>query len=103
MRTQNASLWRYPLKPEFTILSGEDNLIKYQFNKRFAGHMFCKTCGVNLFNFLSDPDAPMAPVNVRTIEDLGLEAPIERKPQEVEIRLPDGNVVRKTLGDGAKN
>lgn len=74
--------------------------MKYQFGKFFAGHMFCKTCGSNVCNFLTDPNAPTAPVNARAIACLDLDL-IKREPQTVEVKLPDGNVLRRTLGDAA--
>lgn len=90
-------MWRYPLKGERTVLTGKDKLRKYQFGKFFAGHMFCTVCGVNLFNFLSDENAPLEPVNVRTLETG--EVRVKKETQVVEIPIGDGKTMRKEFPD----
>src|SRR3989344_1282910 len=56
---------------DFTLLSGEDNLNEYRFNKKRIAHLFCKTCGVQSFGRgLDKQDNPRIAVNLRCIDDL---------------------------------
>ena len=58
-------------KSSFTLLTGEDNLTTYQFNKRVIDHTFCKDCGVQAFSFANSPDGtPTAAINLRTLNGL---------------------------------
>lgn len=65
-------------RDKFTLLSGEDNLSEYLFNKRVIRHLFCKTCGIESFAYGQMPDGtPMVAVNVNCLD--GVE-PRELKP-----------------------
>jgi len=34
---------------DFTLLSGEDHLVRYRFNTDKIDHLFCRTCGIESF------------------------------------------------------
>jgi hypothetical protein len=56
---------------QFKLLSGENNLTDYQFNKKVIHHVFCSTCGVRSFARGKGPDgAEMRAVNVRCLDDV---------------------------------
>lgn len=57
--------------PRFTVLSGDDALTDYQFNKKIIHHLFCGTCGVASFARGVAPDgSEMVAVNVRCLDDV---------------------------------
>jgi hypothetical protein len=64
---------------KFHLLSGEDALTDYQFNKKAIHHVFCPTCGVESFATGEKPGGgPMVAVNVRCLD--GIDA-AELKPR----------------------
>ncbi|MDB5264478.1 MAG: aldehyde-activating protein [Parcubacteria group bacterium] len=65
---------------QFTLLSGEDNLTKYNFNTEKIDHLFCKTCGVESFAKATGKDGvPGIAINVRSLDDIDLST-ITRMP-----------------------
>ena len=55
----------------FTLKSGEDHLVDYQFNKHVIHHLFCKTCGIRSFARGKKPDgAEMIAINVRCLDGI---------------------------------
>ncbi len=59
---------------KFTLLSGEENLTSYKFNKEVIDHLFCKTCGVQAFSKGKDPAGnDTVAINVRSLDDVDIE------------------------------
>ena len=68
---------------QFTLLSGEDALTDYQFNKHVIHHVFCKTCGIKSFARGVGPGGKaMAAINVRCLEGVD--------PSKLEVKQFDG-------------
>jgi len=58
-------------KAAFELLSGQDDLVVYQFNTNVAKHLFCGVCGIHSFYVpRSHPDK--IDVNVRCFDDVDL-------------------------------
>lgn len=60
---------------QFKLLSGEDALSSYHFNKKQIDHQFCKHCGVRSFARGKKPDGtPMFAINLRCLEGVDLKS-----------------------------
>ena len=60
---------------QFKLLSGEDSLQEYRFNKHVIQHLFCKTCGIRSFAAGKSPDgSDMRAINVRCLEGVDLDS-----------------------------
>src|SRR5262245_15309100 len=52
----------------FKLLSGEEELVDYQFGKQRVHHPFCRACGIHAFGHGKGPDGTeMRAVNVRCL------------------------------------
>ena len=60
----------------FKLLTGEDALTHYHFNKRVIDHSFCSTCGVTSFARGTNPrdGKPMVAINARCLEGVDTQA-----------------------------
>ena len=66
----------------FTLVSGEEDLLSYQWNKKIARHFFCRNCGVYTHHKRRrDPD--QISVNVACLDDVEM-------PSEDKIGRADG-------------
>ena len=60
---------------QFSLLSGEDALSEYRFNKHVIEHPFCSICGVEPFGRGTSPDGvATVAINVRTIDNVDISA-----------------------------
>ena len=67
-------MWFVP-RDQLTLLTPENQMATYTFNKHVIQHHFCPTCGIHPFGEGSDlKGKPMAAINVRCLEGIDLEA-----------------------------
>ena len=77
MCQRKGSLLTFVARDKFKLLSGEDSLNDYFFNKHVINHRFCKHCGIHSFAFGRRRDgSEMAAINVRCLDDIDL-APLQ--------------------------
>lgn len=81
--TKRGALWSFIGGAQFSLLSGEDQLTDYQFNKKQIHHLFCKLCGVGSFSRGAMPNGdPVVALNLRCLDDVDL--------SELPVRAFDG-------------
>lgn len=59
---------------QFRLLSGEEELTDYRFNKKTIQHLFCRHCGVQPFGRATDPStgAETVAVNIRALDGVDI-------------------------------
>ena len=71
--SKKGALWHPASEADLRILTGEGDLVLYQFNTKTAKHYFCRHCGIHPFYVpRSDPDK--IDVNVRCLDNIDLAA-----------------------------
>ncbi|HWP94865.1 MAG TPA: GFA family protein [Gammaproteobacteria bacterium] len=66
-------LWFVP-RDKLRLLTPEDNLATYTFNRHVIKHRFCRTCGIHPFGEGTDAQGNrMAAINIRCLEGIELE------------------------------
>ncbi len=69
MCSRMGSVLAFVPQTQFRLLSGEDVLTDYQFNKKVVHHLFCSKCGIRSFARGAMPDGtPIAAVNLRCVD-----------------------------------
>ena len=72
-------LWFVP-RQNFELMSSENGLNSYTFNKHVIQHRFCAKCGIHPFAYGVDPKGnKMAAINVRCLQGVDVEKlPVQR-------------------------
>ena len=66
-------LWFVP-RERLTVLTPEEDIGTYMFNKQVIKHRFCQTCGIHPYGEGIDPKGnKIAAINLRCIEGIDLE------------------------------
>ncbi|WP_337267607.1 GFA family protein [Oryzifoliimicrobium ureilyticus] len=69
------SVLAFAPESDFHLISGEENLSEYLFNKKAIHHLFCKTCGIESFARAERPDGVrMIAVNANCLDGVDARA-----------------------------
>lgn len=72
---KSGTLLTFAPESRFELLSGEEDLTEYRFNKKVIAHLFCKHCGIRSFGRGVDPEGhPMVAINARCLDGADLDA-----------------------------
>lgn len=67
-------LWFVP-RSQMKLLTPEEQISTYTFNKHQIKHRFCPTCGMHPYGEGTDPKGnAMAAINIRCLEDIDLKS-----------------------------
>jgi hypothetical protein len=67
-------LWFVP-RERLHLLTSEEAIGTYTFNKHVIKHRFCRTCGIHPYGEGTDPNGnPMAAINIRCLDGIDLES-----------------------------
>jgi len=70
---RKGSVLTFPPRSQFKLLSGEQDLTEYRFNRNVIQHLFCKHCGIAAFSYGKMPDGtPIAAVNLRCVPEVDI-------------------------------
>ncbi|MCA8245822.1 GFA family protein [Burkholderia multivorans] len=73
-RRKGALMWFVP-RDRMTLVTPDEHLATYTFNKHVIRHRFCKRCGIHPFGEGIHPNGTaMAAINVRCLDDVDLDA-----------------------------
>lgn len=73
-RRKAALMWFVP-HASFELLTPQDALTTYTFNKHVIQHRFCKICGIHPFGEGVGRDGlPMVAINARCLDDVDIDA-----------------------------
>jgi hypothetical protein len=67
---RSGTLLAFVPEAQFKLLSGEDVLTDYLFNRHAIHHLFCRVCGIKSFARGSGKDGPTVAVNTRCLDDI---------------------------------
>ncbi len=67
-------LWFVP-REQLHLLTSDEAIGTYTFNKHVIKHRFCRTCGIHPYGEGTDPNGnPMAAINIRCLDAIDLES-----------------------------
>jgi hypothetical protein len=72
--TKRGWLLTFAPKSAFKLITGEEEVTDYQFNKHLIHHLFCTTCGTASYSVGSDAEGnESVAINVRCVDDVDID------------------------------